>query len=84
MAGTTDPEVVAHEAVDERINEAVGISKPETDEVWDGVAVLLLLRIERPELRHKEVEEEEPLEGKPADREHDHYRQQHLYYLRTS
>lgn len=84
LTANTYPEVLTHEAVDERVDEAVGVGQPEAGEVGKGVEGPRSVRGGYGEIRIKVVNAVEGLKGQPAQREQDHDRHQHLDHLTTS
>lgn len=78
------PEVLTHEAVDERVDEAVGVGQPEAGEVGESVECPRSVSGGYGEIRIKVVNAVEGLKGQPAQREQDHDRHQHLDHLTKS
>ena len=84
LAAQTHPKAFVEEAVDDRVNEAVGHSEP-MYAIVDGYEELLLLRsLVNNQFRVKVYEQEEDVQRQPTDSEQQHDHGQHLDHLVTT
>ena len=83
LVAPTHPKAFIEEAVDDRVNEAVGHGEP-VNAVEDGYEELLLLRsLVNDQFRVEVYEQEEDVDGQPTDAEQQHDHGEHLDDLAT-